>query len=69
MAALQDQVNELTATDKRLEERLKALEGGRGTSTPPAAPAPAITPGFGAAPIGPSTPGFVPGLGQGGSNP
>ncbi len=71
MAALQAQVSELSATIKSLEERLRALEGNRGGSSiaPATTPAPAITPGFGTAPIGPSTPGFVPGLGQPSTNP
>lgn len=66
VAALQAQVTELTATVKKLEERVRTLEGNRGAGT---SAAPAVTPGFGSAPIGPATPGFVPGLAPPGTNP
>jgi len=70
MAELQRQVGELTATVKSLEERLRALEGNRGIGAAAGAtPAPAVTPGFGTAPITPATPGFIPGFPQPATNP
>jgi hypothetical protein len=71
MAALQAQVSEMAATIKSLEERLRALEGNRGELrvSPSTTPAPVITPGFGTAPLGPATPGFVPGLAPPATNP
>ena len=71
VAKLQEQVADLTASVKSLEERLRALEGSRGTTTSPTPAAPAVIQGFGTSPSSPAAPapGFVPGLAPPGTNP